>query len=81
MIYLVFIAELIQIVLLFCILNKKEESKKEEKKREHAKMPTAKFASPLNPYDIYKNKKTQLYEPRTPGRGIKIEVEETDNGR
>ncbi len=81
MIYLVFIAELIQIVLLFCILNKKEEPKKEVKKRGHAKMPTAKFSNPLNPYDIYKNKKTQLYEPRTPGRGIKIEVEETDDGR
>lgn len=81
MIYLVFIAELIQIVLLLCILTKKEEPKKEEKKREHAKIQTAKFESPLNPYDIFKNKKTQLYEPRTPGKGIKIEVEETEDGR
>lgn len=41
-------------------------------KREHAKINKVSYASPLNPYDRYKDKKTDLYEPRKPGKGIDL---------
>lgn len=72
------ILELIQIILLFYVLNRKDKKEEKSNKRQHSKTPTATFSNPLNPYDRYKDTKSQLYEPRTPGKGIKIE--EVNNG-
>lgn len=44
-------------------------------KREHARLSKTTYSNPLNPYDIYKDKETNLYEPRKQGGGVKIEVD------
>lgn len=57
-------------------IKPEEREEKKDNKRSHAKLASNSFSSPLNPYDRYKDKSTNLYAPRKQGGGVKIEVEE-----
>ena len=58
-----------------------KEEKEEKPKRVHANIAKAAYSSPLKTYkqyDMYKNKKTGLYEPVKPSRGLKIEGDDEE---
>jgi len=79
-VYLV-IAKYIEVKTLVEISRKldKKEEKEEKPRRTHANLAKTAYASPLKTYkeyDRYKDKKTGLYEPVKPSRGLKIEGDE-----
>ena len=68
------VARYIEIKTLIDIKQKLDikEEKAEKTKRVHARVKTFKE------YDMYKNKKTGLYEPVKPSRGLKIEGDDEE---
>ena len=56
-------------------LNKtalKQKMQPVKQERKHVPVAKASFQNALNPYDQYKDKKSQLYVPRKPKGGIEI---------
>lgn len=69
---------LIAMFMLFYIakrINKEDIKQNIKRIRKHEKVTSISFNSPLNPYERYKDKATNLYEPRKQGGGVRIEVE------
>lgn len=77
------VARYIEIKTLIDIKQKLDikEEKAEKTKRVHARVAKAAYESPLKTfkeYDKYKSKKTGLYEPVKPSRGLKIEGDDEE---
>lgn len=77
MLYLMILIDILLSAYIVILLNKRtsEETKKGKSKRTHAKLAKTSFSTPLDPYEVYKDKKSGLYEPRHAKGGVRIEVD------
>lgn len=60
------------------IIQQQQKLQPVKPKREHVPVAKAKFSNALNPYDQFKDKKSNLYTPRKPKGGIELKREDKE---